>query len=525
MLYRFGSFTLDLTRGCLQVAGREVELRPKCFDLLRHLLENGNRLISKEALAAAVWPQVMVTDESLARCISDVRAAIADHDHSIIKTVPRRGYLFTADVTRHEHAGPGQQQSGPDVVTGHALTEHSLAERPSIAVLAFTSMGGDPDQEYFSDGITEDIITELSRFSELVVIACNSSFRYKGQSVDVRQVGRELGARYVLEGSVRRAGDRIRITAQLIDATTGAHLWAERYDRKLEDTFAVQDEVARKIVAVLAVHVNKAETERALAKPPAAWLAYDHYLRAAHTFTLFHSSFSKQDLLQTRRCLDQALAIDPKYARAHAILSKSSISLWVHRCDDVYPWTAAIDGAHQSALEAVRLAPNLSDAHVALGWALSFMAQHEPAIAEFERATELNPNLTDHRFAFELLVTGDPTRAIQTLKAHMRLDPFYLPHAASLMGFAYYLLGRYADALPHLQKAASRAPDHGHCRRYLAATYAQLGQLDKAREEAAEVLRIDPWFTIDQAIFAKMCKRPEDGEHFNDGLRKAGIPE
>src|SRR5205814_2797934 len=222
--------------GCLEAAGREVELRPKCFDVLRHLLENGNRLISKEALAAAVWPQVVVSDESLARCISDVRSAIADHEHTTIKTVPRRGYLFTADVTRHALAGPRQQQRGPEAVTELAVTEHAFAERPSIAVLAFTSMSGDPDQEYFSDGITEDIITELSRFSELLVIARNSSFRYKGQSVDVRQVGRELGARYVLEGSVRRAGDRIRISAQLIDATTGAHRWAERYDRKLEDT-------------------------------------------------------------------------------------------------------------------------------------------------------------------------------------------------------------------------------------------------------------------------------------------------
>ncbi|HTF74795.1 MAG TPA: tetratricopeptide repeat protein [Bradyrhizobium sp.] len=520
MLYRFEGCTLDLTRGCLEAAGREVELRPKCFDLLRHLLENGNRLISKEELVAAAWLEVVVTDESLARCISDVRAAIADHEHKIIKTVPRRGYIFTADVTRHEHAEPRQQQSGPE-----AVTEHVLAERPSIAVLAFTSMSGDPDQEYFSDGITEDIVTELSRFSELLVIARNSSFRYKGQSVDVRQVGRELGARYVLEGSVRRAGDRIRISAQLIDATTGAHRWAEHYDRNLEDTFAVQDEVARTIVAVLAVHVNKAETERALAKRPAVWQAYDHYLRAAHTYALFHSSFSKEDLLQVRRSLDQALAIDPNYARAHALLSRSSISLWVHRWDDVCPWPAAIDGAYQSAREAVRLAPNLSDAHVALCWALSFMRQHEATIAEFDRATELNPNLTDHYFAWALLVTGEPVRAIQTLEAHMRLDPFYLPHVPGMLGFAYYLLGRYAEALPQLQKAVLRAPDHGHTRRYLAATYAQLGQIDKAREEAAEALRIDPWFTIDQAIFPKVCKRPEDGEHFSDGLRKAGFPE
>jgi adenylate cyclase len=531
MLYSFDSFTLDLTRGCLEVAGREVELRPKCFDILRHLVENGNRLISKEALAAAVWPQMVVSDESLARCISDVRTAIADHEHTIIKTMPRRGYLFTADVIRHEDAEPRARPSGPEAVTeqtvaGHTLTnKNALAERPSIAVLAFTSMSGDTDQEYFSDGITEDIITELSRFSELFVIARNSSFRYKGQSVDVRQIGRELGARYVLEGSVRRAGDRIRIGAQLIDATTGAHRWAERYDRKLEDTFAVQDEVARRIVAVLAVHVNKAETERALAKPPAAWLAYDHYLRAAHTFLRFHSSFDKEDLLQVRRSLEQALIIDPNYARAHALLSKTYIELLLHRWNDDGPWPTAIDGAYQSAREAVRLAPDLSGAHVALGWALSFMRQHEAAIAEFERATELNPNLTDHYLAFVLLVIGEPAKAVQRLEAQMRLDPFYLARVPSLLGFAYYLLGRYADALVHLQTAAPRAPDHGHCHRYLAATYAQLGQLDKAREEAAEVLRIDPWFTIGQAIFAKICKRPEDGEHFNDGLRKAGIPE
>src|SRR4051812_36428593 len=186
MLYRFEACRLDITRGCLEVAGREVELRSKCFEVLRHLLENGDRLISKDEIAAAVWPQAAVSDESLARCISDVRAAIADHEHTIIRTVPRRGYLFTADVTRHEHADPVQMESGPEVVTGHALaehssTEHSLTERPSIAVLAFTTMGDDPDREYFSDGITEDIITELSRFSELFVIARNSSFRYKGQ--------------------------------------------------------------------------------------------------------------------------------------------------------------------------------------------------------------------------------------------------------------------------------------------------------------------------------------------------------
>jgi adenylate cyclase len=175
-----------------------------------------------------------------------------------------------------------------------------LPDKPSIAVLPFANMSGDPNQEYFSDGITEDIITELSRFSELFVIARNSSFTYKGRAIDVRQVGRELGVRYVLEGSIRRAGDRVRITGQLIDAATGAHRWAERYDRKVEDIFAVQDEVARTIVAILVVHVNRAEVERVLLKPPKSWQTHDYYLRASSALASFWSSFHPQDLYRTR---------------------------------------------------------------------------------------------------------------------------------------------------------------------------------------------------------------------------------
>jgi adenylate cyclase len=183
-------------------------------------------------------------------------------------------------------------------------------------VLPFANLSGDPQQDYFSDGITEDIITELSRFSELLVIARNSSFQYKGKTVDIRQVGQELGARYVLEGSVRQSGHRVRVTAQLVDAMTGAHRWAERYDRELHDVFAVQDEVARGIVAILAAHVNRAETERVLLKPPAVWGAYDYHLRGAEAFFLHMNRRSKASLYDARRLLGQSLAIDPGYARA-----------------------------------------------------------------------------------------------------------------------------------------------------------------------------------------------------------------
>jgi TolB-like protein len=199
---------------------------------------------------------------------------------------------------------------GSDVGSQPSTSFLALPDKPSIAVLAFTNMSGDPTQDYFSDGITEDIITELSRFAELMVIARNSSFQYKGKSIDARQVGRELGVRYVLEGSIRRTGDRACISAQLVDAVTGVHRWAERYDRKLKDLFAVQDDVARTIVSVLAVHVNKAETERVLATPPMTWQAYEHYLQAADTLVSYHSSLNKADLLQGRRGLSRVLAID-----------------------------------------------------------------------------------------------------------------------------------------------------------------------------------------------------------------------
>ena len=203
-------------------------------------------------------------------------------------------------------------------------------------MLPLDNLSGDKGQDYFCDGITEDIITELSRFSELFVIARNSSFQFKGKAADVRQVGRELGVRYVLQGSIRRGGDRVRISVQLADAVTGAHRWAERYDRELEDVFAVQDEVARTIVAILAAHVNKAEIERSLNKPPETWQAYDYYLRAADAHTSFLSSWEAAELYEVRRLLEHSLAIDPNYARAYARLARTHIAAWLLR------WTTTI---------------------------------------------------------------------------------------------------------------------------------------------------------------------------------------
>jgi adenylate cyclase len=279
----------------------------------------------KDEIIQAVWPDVTVTEESLTRCVSDIRLALNDSRQRIIKTLPRRGYMLAAPATGTDagdtaifvaYAGGGAEK--PTITL-------ALPDRPSIAVLPLDNASSDKEQDYFSNGITEDIITELSRFSELFVIAHNSSLQYKGKAVDVRQVGRELGVQYVLQGSIRRGGDRVRISAQLIDAVTGIHRWAERYERQLEDVFAVQDEVARTIVAILAAHVNKAETERTLNKPPDTWQAYDYYLRAADAHASYLSSFKAVDIYGMRRMLEQSIAIDPNYARAYARLSWSHV--------------------------------------------------------------------------------------------------------------------------------------------------------------------------------------------------------
>jgi len=402
-----------------------------------------------------------------------------------------------------------------------------LGDRPSVAVLPFANLSGDPQQDYFSDGITEDITTELSRFSELLVIARNSSFQYKGKAADIRQVGRELGARYVLEGSVRRSGDRVRITAQLVDAVTGAHRWAERYDRELHDAFAVQDEVARAIVAILAAHVNRAEIERALLKPPAAWEAYDYYLRGAEAFFLYTSRGTKASLYDARRLLEQSLAIDPDYARAAAVLSWTHFNTYFEPFDGDYLSPAALYRAVELAETAVHLDPRLPQARTQLGYVLLFKRQHDPAISEFKRAFALNPNFFDYRYAQVLTYSGEPARAIELLEANIRLDPLQPQVYAftAVMGNASYTLKRYGEAVRLLHECASRLPNLQWPHLWLASAYAQLGQLEEARKEVAEVLRINPGFTIESWKRLAVYKDPKDAEHRIDGLRKAGLPE
>jgi adenylate cyclase len=520
-MFQFADYTLDVVRGSLRTTDREVELRPKSFAVLCYLVEHAGRLVTKEELIKTIWPNVVVTEESLTRCVSDVRNALGDGDQTIIKTIPRRGYRFAAPVSRLR----SDCADGLRATSEASQRFESLQDRPSVAVLAFVNFTGDPQQEYFSDGITEDIVTELSRFSELAVIARNSTFQYKGKAVDVRQIGRELGVRYVLEGSIRRDGNRLRISAQLIDATTGSHRWAERYDRELSNVFAVQDEVTRTIVAVLASHVNKAEAERTLLKPAAAWEAYDYYLRGVAAYHSHATEPTAVPISEPRRLLETSLAIDPKYARAYAMLSRTRVRTFWDPIDSDHLDPAGIDRAYELARKAVQLDPNLPLARFQLGLALLFKRRRDEAITEFDRALSLNPNYTEYQFGFGLLLAGQASRAIDVLRANVRLDPFGFPTRHLFIGQAYYILEHYDQALSHLCESTSRLPDQWANYAFLAATHAQLGQFTEAKLAISELHRTNPGITIDRTIRSLPYSELRDIEHLSDGLRKAGLPE
>jgi adenylate cyclase len=482
-------------------------------------------VVSRDNLITHVWGGRIVSEAALARCINGARSAIGDSGEAqrLIKTFQRKGVRFVAE-TREER--PPLRMAMSATEAEKPASTLALPDRPSIAVLPFANISGDKDQEYFSDGISEDIITELSRFSELFVIARNSSFQYKNRVVDVRQVGRDLGVRYILQGSIRRDGDRVRISAQLADAVIGTQRWAERYDRQLTDVFAVQDEVACTITALLAAHVNKAEIERTLNQPPAALQAYDYYLRAADAHAAFFPSFRVADLYEVRRLLEQCLAIDPNYARACARLSWTYFSAWVEPLDGDYLKPATLDRAHQLARKAFQLDPNLPEAHSRLGMVLVRRREHSAGIASFERALALNPNFTDFSIAHSLVLAGEPARAIKAAARHMRLDPFYAPLVPAALGMAHYMLQEYSQALPPLRECAARAPNMRIGHLWLAVTCAQLDNIKEARAAAAEVLRIEPqWTNLGTGVAIYVFRRPKDTEHFLEGLRKAGLPD
>ena len=409
----------------------------------------------------------------------------------------------------------------PTVVdaSGNELTP---PDRPSIAVLPFVNMSGDAEQEYFSDGVTEDIITELSRVPELFVIARNSTFAYKGQSPDVRRVAADLGVRYVLEGSVRRAGDRVRISAQFIDAQSGSHLWAERYDRALDDIFAVQDEITSVIVNTLVPRLLETSAQRASRKAPEALDAYDRTMRGYALFLRFTPS----DNIAARAEAEAACAIDPAYGLGHTILAWTYLTeVWNAWVDDPLK---SLELGYREAQAAVAADERDYLAHGALGFAELFLRRrHDRAISALNRAVELNPNNADSRalLAAALNFAGRPDEALSEMQTAMRLNPNCPPWYLQGLGRAYFMLGRYDEGIPHLEKLSEARQEYTASRALLAALYTASHRIDEAKAEIEVIRKVSPAFNLAQVAMAAPYKDPGQLDEYVSLLRKAGLPE
>jgi adenylate cyclase len=400
-----------------------------------------------------------------------------------------------------------------------------LPDYPSIAVLPFTNMSGDPGQELFSDGIAEDIITALSKIPSLLVISRNSTFTYKGQAVDAKRVSREQGVRYVLEGSVRKAGNRVRVTTQLVDATTGLQLWAERYDRDLEDIFAVQDEITREVVVALDIRLSGGEQAR-------FWSSGTTNLEAWQCVRLatdLLSSAMPEAVGESKRLCERALDLDPSYAMAWADLgwahhNEADVGL-VHSNKEMRD--AALGSAMDCGKRALELDPLCADAHALLGMCHLSKDEHEQAIAMSEKAVELAPNHAEN-VAISAVIqskSGRPQRALDLIGKALRLCPIYPSWFLWVLGTASRLTGQLDAAIEAFEIAIERSPDFLGLRVGLASTLGELGRQEDAKRCISEILRLDPNFSIAAYMGGLSYKNPEDRVRFEDGLRKAGLPE
>jgi adenylate cyclase len=396
----------------------------------------------------------------------------------------------------------------------------ALPDKPSIAVLPFLNMSGDQEQEYFVDGMTEDLITDLSKVSGLFVIARNSSFTYKGKAVDVKRIGRELGVRHVLEGSVRKAGNRVRITAQLIDAGSGGHLWAERFDRDLTDIFSMEDEVVEKIVRALAVTLTQGEERRLRRRGTGNVEAYELWLRGRELLT----RSTRESVEQARAMYRRAIEIDMNFPAPHAGLALAAISDYVS--DWALDPAQALGEAERWARRAVELNDQEPVSHMALGNVLLWRRDHEGALSEFRHMIVLDPNFAQGQAAtgLALMYAGRAAEALEPIATAMRLDPHYSPIVLHFLAQANYSLGEYETAAQLLVRRIARTPGTDSSRMLLASCYGHLGRGEDARATWAELLQVNPEFSLTQRAAVLPYKDPGDFQRIAEGLAKAGLP-
>jgi TolB-like protein/cytochrome c-type biogenesis protein CcmH/NrfG len=513
---RFESFALDLERLRLDGPSGPMDLRRKSFEVLRYLVEHTGRVVTKEELIKAVWPHVTIGDESLTQCVSEVRRALGEQSHRIIKTVPRRGYLFNVPISQSDATAA---QGPNDARLSVEALSPALLRRASIAILPFTNLSSDPEQDYFADGIVDDIITALTRMRWLFIIARNSSFAYKGRAVDVKQVSRELGIRYVLVGGVRKSANRIRITALLIDATTGAHIWAERYDRDLTDIFAVQDEITECVAGAIEPELLRIEGRAAISRTENlnAWDTVRQGMWHFHQVRC-------ENALRARELFREAIKLDPKLPEAHVWLGRVSGSLLA------YGWSsdraADLQEGTEAALKAVQLDERDPYAHYTLAITSVFAGALEHASRAAETAIALSPCFALGHLAlgFARLLAGNAVEAVGAFEHGVRLSPFD-PQSFVWLGnlaLAQYFSGNREAALQTALRSFSIRPDWVPALVMLAICCAALERLDEARAFVEQMRQLEK---VPDVWSQMKARRPEWAAEMTSMLRKAGLPE
>jgi TolB-like protein len=526
----FADYVLDRACGELRRGSERVAIGPQAFDLLAYLVLNRDRVLSKEDLLAAVWHGRTVSDSTLTSHINAVRKAVGDdgEHQALIRTIARKGYRFIGEVNEEplggEHARLNHAAEDASDGAGVARSKRgpAIPDKPSIAILAFQNLSGDPAQDYFADGVVEDIITALSQLPWLFVIARNSTFTYKGRAVDVKQVGRELGVRYVLEGSVRRAADRVRITTQLVEAATRAHLWAERFEGTIDGVFDLQDRVAASVAGAIAPKLEQAEIRRAKRKPTESLDAYDCYLRGMASFHQ-RSRAATDDALR----FSQALELDNEFAAAYGMAA------WCYVWRAYNGWMAdRVKERFEGARLARRAVELGKDDVVALsrgGYGLCFLAgEFDGGLVFVDRALRLSPNLATTWVLSGLLrnFTGETDIAIAHLARAMRLSPLdpTLYHMQAGTGLAHFLAGRFDEACKWAEQALREEPGWVPASAVTAAAHALAGRSEEAQGAMAHLRAVDPELRV-STFTPVIIRRPEHLALWQAGLRQAGLPE
>lgn len=557
LLFRVGEWTVEPKRGLARRRDKKVHLEPKAAELLSYLALRSGEVVSRAELLDAVWPDVTVGDEVITNAIAKLRRALGDDPKSpeLIETIPKRGYRIAASVSETPAATvsiplspwlwivalvvvlvtvgavmlpmrPWAPKSDTASIEREAFP---LPERPSIAVLPFNNLSGDSEQEYFVDGMTEDLITDLSRVSGLFVIARNSSFAYKGRSVDVKMVGRELGVHFIVEGSARKVGAKVRINVQLIDAGTGGHLWAERYDGDVADLFTFQDKITAMIVAALSVKLTGIEKDHAAFQETREPGAYEAFLKGWAAYR----RETPEDFARAIAHFEAAVEKDPAYGRAFAALAaiywESYRKRWYRRLG-ISPSSLAWQRANEY-LEKSMVAPTPL-AHKIASAMLTMNRRFGEAITEAERAISIDPNdpLGYVALADVLVFTGSSAEAERLVRKAMRLDPQDPAPYLLALGKAQLGMGAVSDAILSLERATHRSPDNRLAWMALISAYGSLGQVEKAKaalETLGNLQRRDKLVSITVAKAREHWpfETAGDGEKFLDGLRKAGVPE